>query len=127
MKPYILKAFLLTLVLTLGFGFAQTLYGSFVGVDSGHEGAGSLELTEENGVRILEFSEDFTATREPDPFVWLVKGDDTGNFVNPGRLQSAGGAQRYTVPDVDLDEYDRMIIWCRMFRLLFSTAEFQQG
>lgn len=128
MKTQILTAGLFTVLLTLSVAFAQTLSGSFVGVDSSHEGAGSFELTEENGERILEFSEDFVATRGPDLFVWLVKGDDTSNFVNLGRLQSASGAQRYTVPDdVNLDDHDRVIIWCRLFRFLFSTAEFEQG
>ena len=128
MKTQILNAFLFTVALTLGFSFAQTLSGSFVGVDEGHQGSGSFRLVEGGGKRILEFSEDFMATRGPDLFVWLVKGDDTSNFVNLGRLQSASGAQRYTVPDdVNLDDYDRVIIWCRLFRFLFSTAEFQQG
>ena len=122
-----LKAALLTALLTLSFGFAQTLTGSFVGADAGHRGEGSFQLVEEEGERILEFSEDFASTRGPDLFVWLTSGDDTEGFVSLGRLQSASGAQRYAVPEeVNLDDFDRVIVWCRAFRVLFSTAEFER-
>ena len=126
MKTYILRALLLTAILAASFSFAQTLSGSFVGVDESHQASGSFKLVETGGERSLEFSEDFAATRGPDLFIWLVKGDNTENFVNLGRLQSVNGAQSYLVPeDVKLDEFDRVIVWCRLFRFLFATAEFQ--
>lgn len=132
---YSSKALLCTVVLalifaaaTVSFSFAQTLSGTFVGADAGHEASGSFRLTEEGGERVLEFSEDFMATRGPDLFVWLVSGDDTSNVVSLGRLQSASGVQRYTVPeDVELADFDRVIVWCRLFRFLFATAEFRQN
>ena len=123
-----LKALLLTALLTLSFSFAQTLTGTFEGADAGHQGAGSFQLIEEDGQRIIEFSEDFSSTRGPDLFVWLTNGDDVEERVNLGRLQSAGGTQRYTLPEeVNLDDFDRVIIWCRAFRVLFSTAEFERA
>lgn len=128
MQTHIVKACFFTVILTLSASFAQTLSGTFVGRDASHQGSGSFTLIEENGERILTFSDDFRASRGPDLFVWLVKGDDTSTFVNLGRLQSVSGAQSYTVPeDVNLSDFDRVIIWCRLFRFLFSTAEFQQG
>ena len=124
----LLKALLITALLTLSASFAQTLTGNFVGADAIHQGSGSFQLVEEDGERFIELSEDFSSTRGPDLFVWIVNGDDTEDRVNLGRLQSARGAQRYALPaDVNLDDYDRVIIWCRTFRVLFSTAEFIQA
>ena len=126
----ILTSFLLSLF--VGFGLAQDaqaplVSGSFVGADAAHKGEGSFTVTEAEGERSLSLSEDFVTTRGPDLFVWLVSGDDTDDFVNLGRLQSATGAQSYAVPaEVDLAQYDRVVIWCRAFSVLFATADFDQ-
>ena len=126
MKTQLLKAFLLAVLLALSFGFAQTLSGSFVGADESHEASGSFQLVEEAGARSRVLRRLY-GDRGPDLFVWLVKGDDTSNFVNLARLQSTDGTQRYAVPeDVNLDDFDRVIVWCRVFSFLFATAEFQQ-
>lgn len=117
---------LITATLFFSFGLAQSISGTFVGADAAHQGAGSFQILEDNGERIIEFSQDFASTRGPDLFVWLTQGEDTSERVNLGRLQSATGEQRYTVPeDVNLEDFDRVIIWCRAFSILFSTAEFQ--
>lgn len=126
MTRQILIFALATALFAAGFGFAQSLTGSFEGADRFHRGSGSFTLIEEDGERFIEFSDDFSSTRGPDLFVWLTNGDDTEGFVNLGRLQSANGAQRYAVPDdVDLSQFDRVVIWCRAFRVLFSTAVFE--
>ena len=115
-----------SILFSLSFSFGQDLSGSFVGADNFHQGAGSFELIEEDGKRFLSFSEDFSVTRGPDLFIWLTKGDNTKEFVNLGRLQNRNGTQRYEVPaDVNLDDFDRVIVWCRAFRVLFATAEFE--
>ena len=125
-SAHILKAFIITATLFFGLGFAQSISGDFVGADASHKGEGSFQILEEDGERIIEFSDDFASTRGPDLFVWLTQGDDTQERVNLGRLQSANGAQRYIIPeDVNLEDFDRVIIWCRAFSVLFSTAEFQ--
>jgi len=128
MKTQILKILTASLLLALSFSFAQTLSGTFEGADASHQGSGSFQLVEEDGERFIELSEDFSSTRGPDLFVWIVNGDNVEERVNLGRLQSANGAQRYALPeDVNLDDFDRIIIWCRLFRVLFSTAEFEQA
>ena len=99
--------------------------GTFVGGDDAHEAAGSFEITMTEEGRMLSFSEDFSVRRGPDLFVWLVQGDDIENRVVVERLQSARGAQSYVIPaEVDLTEYDRVLGWCRTFRVLFATGEF---
>lgn len=123
-----LIAGLAVVLFSLSFSFTQNinLSGSFVGADSIHQSAGSFELIEEEGQRIIRFSEDFVVTRGPDLFVWVVKGDNTEERVNLGRLQNRAGTQEYVLPDdANLEDFDRIIIWCRAFRVLFATAEFQ--
>lgn len=110
----------------LGVGAAQPLTGTFEGADFFHRGSGSFELATEGGQRYLEFSEDFSSTRGPDLFVGLLDGESTDGHVDLGRLQRASGSQRYAVPDeIDLAAFDRVVIWCRAFRVLFSTALFE--
>lgn len=119
-----LSIFFLTLLFTAA---AQELplSGTFVGGDDAHPAAGSFRISEGEEGRVLSFSEDFSTRRGPDLFVWLVQGDDTENRAVIGRLQSARGAQTYAIPEeVDLSEYDRVLVWCRAFRVLFATGEF---
>lgn len=121
------KVLFALVVLSFSVSFAQEnmLSGSFVGADNFHQGAGGFELSEVEGQRILTLADDFSVTRGPDLFVWLVKGDNTKEFVNLGRLQNRAGTQQYEIPtDVNLDDFDRVIIWCRAFSVLFATAEF---
>lgn len=119
-----LSIFFLTLLFTAA---AQELplSGTFVGGDDAHPAAGSFQISEGEAGRVLSFSEDFSTRRGPDLFVWLVQGDDTENRAVVGRLRSARGAQTYTLPEeVDLSAYDRVLVWCRAFGVLFATGEF---
>ena len=116
--------FFLTLLGTVA---AQDLpiNGTFVGGDDAHEAAGSFEIAATEEGRVLNFSEDFSVRRGPDLFVWLVQGDDVENRATLERLQSARGAQSYVIPnEVDLSSYDRVLVWCRAFGVLFATGEF---
>ena len=99
--------------------------GTFVGGDEAHEAAGSFQIASSEEGRTLSFSEDFSTRRGPDLFVWLVRGDDIENREVVGRLQSARGAQTYAISEeVNLEDYDRVLVWCRTFRVLFATGEF---
>ena len=99
-----------------------SLTGTFVGGDANHEAAGSFEIATSEALHTLSLSEDFSVRRRPDLFMWLVRGDDVENRAVLGRLQSAGGAQTYEISDeVDLSQYDRVLVWCRTFRVLFAS------
>ena len=119
-----------TLLISLAFLFTAAaqelpLSGSFVGGDDAHPAAGSFQISADETGRTLSFSEDFSTRRGPDLFVWLVQGDDTENRYVVQRLQSARGAQTYAIPEeVELSEYDRVLVWCRAFGVLFATGEF---
>lgn len=99
--------------------------GSFVDADSFHKGSGdALVYRLEDGSNLLRL-ENFNVTNGPDLFVYLVK--DVNNveadFVNVGRLKGNQGNQNYELSsEINIDEYQGVVIWCKAFSVLFSTA-----
>lgn len=103
--------------------------GTFQNADSFHKGSGKALLYRlPDGEHIIRF-EDFEVTNGPDLHVWLVpngvaSSSDVGDdYVNLGRLKGNKGSQNYVIPsDVDMSKYKSVIIWCRAFSVLFSSA-----
>ncbi len=91
--------------------------------------AGSVQIVEENGKRYLELGDNFTTGRGPDVFVLLHRQStpssyDSSEFVNLGRIQRFNGSQRYEIPaDVNLSEYQSVVIWCRAFNVTFGHGQ----
>lgn len=99
--------------------------GKFVGVGDGiHDAKGdAMILKLENDSRYLRF-ENFKATNGPDLYVYLSTDDKASDFVNLGRLKANIGNQNYEIPsDVDLTKYNKVLIWCKAFSVLFGSAE----
>ena len=99
------------------------LSGSFVDADWIHktQGTATITLNDEGSVLSLQ---DFKTTNGPDLYVYLSTDKKASEFVNLGRLQSSNGDQSYEIPDdVDLSKYDKVLIWCKAFGVLFGTAE----
>lgn len=110
---------------------ASTNNSRFVSVE--HPTEGQVSLSEKNGVRYLEFSEDFQSDRGPDLKVILHKANSVelkvqeGDYITLGALKSFNGAQRYLVPeDVDLSQYQAVAIWCQQFNATFGYAPLVQ-
>ena len=104
--------------------FTVLLEGAFVGADAFHQVSGEARVIDRGGDRIVRFESDFSTVNGPDLFVWLANGEnfDEG-FLDLGALKGNVGSQNYVVPEgTDLSQYDRVIIWCRAFRVLFGTA-----
>lgn len=103
------------------------LTGSFRDEDRLHKGSGEAtiyDLGEDGHTLRLE---DFSVTNGPDLFVLLMKdpeGRDTDlGYVDLGGLKGNRGSQNYEIPsDVDLSEYNAVMIYCRAFHVVFSTA-----
>jgi hypothetical protein len=107
--------------------------GSFTFVDNLHSATGTATIIEQpDGTRLVRLEENFSVTFGPDLFVWLsghpqprssAETQDQG-YINLGGLQSRSGAQEYTIPaDVNLDNYESVVIWCRAFSQVMSSAE----
>ncbi len=97
--------------------------GSFVNADDFHKTSGTAKVVEQDGKKYLVL-ENFKTTNGPDLFVYLAKDKDATEFVNLGALKGNIGNQQYEIPDdINLNDYDNALIWCRAFKVLFGSAE----
>ena len=105
--------------------------GHFRDADSFHTGSGSATIWDlGNDERTLRF-EDFRVRNGPDLRVLLAthpdpmgRGDvqDDG-FVELGTLKGNVGNQNYDIPpEINIDDYGSVVIFCWPFRVVFSVA-----
>ena len=99
--------------------------GSFVGVGDGiHDAQGdvfTIPLEDQSTVLRLE---NFKSTNGPDLFVYLSTDENASEFVNLGELKASSGNQNYEIPNgTDLSKYNKVLIWCKSFGVLFGSAE----
>jgi len=106
--------------------------GSFITIDPVHGAEGSATVYElPEGNRVLRF-EDFQSTNGPQLHVFLSKGNPATTFagvgedaIDLGPLKGNIGNQNYDIPaDVNLDEYQSVVIYCVPFSVVFSSAAF---
>ena len=108
---------------------ADRATGRFVDADSFHKGAGIARLVSVGSGEELRF-EEFRVTNGPDLYVYLAvhprpraREDVDEGFLNLGRLKGNIGPQAYAVPQgTDLARYRSVVIYCRAFHVVFSTA-----
>ena len=99
--------------------------GVFVGVNDGiHNTEGqSRTIQLDDGREILRL-EDFKSTNGPDLYVYLSTDKEATDFVNLGRLKANVGNQNYEIPEgTNLGKYNKVLIWCKAFSVLFGSAE----
>jgi len=106
--------------------------GRFGMIDAVHKGEGTAALFKlPNGGRVLRL-EGFRVTNGPDLFVYLSGHPaprDSGQLHEGGafeiaRLKGNVGDQNYELPaDLDLSAVKSVVIYCRQFSVVFSTAE----
>lgn len=105
--------------------------GSFGEYDPVHAGSGTATIFELNdGSRILRF-EDFRVTNGPDLHVILTANEPTTirtrpdeGYIDLGELKGNVGNQNYEIPaDVDLSQFNYVVIYCQPFHVNFSFAE----
>ena len=97
--------------------------GGWVGV--GHSARGSVSFSVQGGVGRLDFSDDFSVSGVPGPFVYV----NTTNNANTGRplrvsaLKSNGGAQSYVFQLPGGASYTWVLIWCDPFNVAVAEAQ----
>ena len=99
--------------------------GVFVGVGDGiHDAQGkAYTIPLEGGKDVLRL-ENFKSTNGPDLYVYLSKDKGASEFINLGKLKANNGNQNYDIPnEVNLAEYNQVLIWCKAFGVLFGSAE----
>lgn len=104
--------------------------GNFIDIDVIHGAEGVATVYElEDGSRVLRF-EEFRSTNGPDLHVILSTHPDPrsrsqvgDDYIDLGELRGNVGNQNYTISaDVDLSEYNSVVIYCLPFHMVFSTA-----
>ena len=99
--------------------------GNFIGVGDGiHDAQGdAYTIPLEDGSNVLRL-ENFESTNGPDLYVYLSTDDRASEFINLGELKANKGNQNYEIPtNADLEKYDKVLIWCKAFGVLFGSAE----
>ncbi len=99
--------------------------GTFIGVGDGiHDAQGdAYTIPLEDGSTVLRL-ENFQSTNGPDLFVYLSTDENASEFINLGELKASKGNQNYVIPDdADLSKYNKVLIWCKSFSVLFGSAE----
>jgi hypothetical protein len=103
--------------------------GTVVGADNFHEGVGTAVILQQGDQRVLRF-EDFRVTNGPDLHVILSKSADPissgalgDEHIDLGSLKGNMGNQNYELPaDLDLSEYQSVVIYCQPFHVIFAAA-----
>ncbi len=106
--------------------------GQFAGADSFHRGEGTATIYRlADGSGLLRM-DDFKGTNGPDLRVMLTPHPDPKSsgdvlqdgYVELGRLKGNIGSQNYPIPDeVDVESMGAVVIYCKPFRVVFSTAQ----
>jgi hypothetical protein len=103
----------------------NTSESKFVGAGDGIHNAEGLAkiITLEEGSKVLRI-ENLKVTNGPDLYVYLATDTGSSDFVDLGRLKGNIGNQNYVIPDgTDLTKYNTVLIWCKLFSVLFGSAE----
>ena len=102
------------------------LLGEFAGTGDGvHDVSGDAKVLRVDDTSYLRF-ENFAAANGPDLHVYLATDDGATEFVDLGLLKANNGNQNYEIPEgTDLEKYNKVLVWCQMFSVLFGSAELQ--
>lgn len=107
---------------------SKSLHGSFTGVGN-HKVSGGFEVVREQGEQVLRFTQDFSLSRAPDPYVVLSRTagiDQQSLYV--GRVKSFSGASRFAIPaGTDLASFSHVVIWCKKFKVGLADAPLESG
>lgn len=88
-----------------------------------HEVAGKALLVQVGDKKIIRF-EDFDSTNGPDLRIYLSAGLNNKDYVDLGAIKATKGNINYVLPaGTDTAKYNKVLVWCRAFSVLFSYAE----
>jgi len=99
----------------------ELFYAEFIPED--HDVTGAASVIEYGDERILRF-EDFETVNGPNLHIYLATDTSAADYVDLGEIRATKGNVNYEIdPEVDLETYDTVLVWCVPFKVLFSYAE----
>ena len=97
------------------------LQGNFIAQD--HEVKGKAILISGLTKKTLRF-ENFETTNGPNLHIYLSTDLEANDFVDLGKIKATKGNVNYEVDSsIDLKRYNKVLVWCVPFKVLFSYAE----
>jgi Electron transfer DM13 len=98
--------------------------GTFTG-NMNYTVTGTVKLYDYQGKKYIYF-ENFSGSNGPDLKVYVATSNTATLFVNLGALKSVSGTQVYAVTSPpDFNQYNKVLIWCQQFGILFGSAALQ--
>lgn len=98
-----------------------TLQGAFMA--QAHNVAGEALVIENETGRVLRF-ENFETINGPSLHIYLSKDLEAKEYIDLGDIKATKGNVSYSIPEgVNLAEYNKVLVWCEPFSVLFSSAE----
>ena len=96
-------------------------------VDPLHNGTGQVLTIQTGDQRVLRF-ENVAMTNAPDVHIYLSRetggrwSETTSLYLGP--LKATNGSFNYEIPaSADVNEYQSVVVWCRMFSVLVTWAD----
>jgi len=90
-----------------------------------HDVEGKALLIDDNGKKIVRF-EDFDTVNGPELHVYLSTDLDAKDYIDLGEIKATRGNVNYDVPmGIDVNKYNKVLVWCEPFSVLFSYAELE--
>ncbi len=98
--------------------------GSFTG-NMNYTATGAVKLYNYEGKKYIYF-ENFSGSNGPDLKVYIATSNAATQFVNLGPLKGTSGSQVYAIiAPPDFTQYNKILIWCQMFGVLFGSSTLQ--
>ena len=88
-----------------------------------HEVKGTALLISDDNKKVLRF-EDFETINGPDLHIYLSSDLESEDFIDLGSIKATKGNVNYEIPEgIDTEKYNKVLVWCVPFKVLFSNAE----
>lgn len=90
-----------------------------------HEVAGKALLIEDDEKTIVRF-EDFETINGPDLHIYLSSELGDSDYIDLGKIKATKGNVNYEISsNIDTQKYNKVLIWCVPFGVLFSYAQLE--
>lgn len=98
--------------------------GTFTG-NMSYTVTGTVKLYEYQNKKYIYF-QNFSSNNGPDLKVYVATNNAAAQFVSLGVLKGTSGTQAYEVTNPpDFAVYNKVLIWCQQFSVLFGTSTLQ--
>jgi hypothetical protein len=98
--------------------------GTFAG-NMSYVANGTVKLYDYTGKKYIYF-ENFSSSNGPDLKVYISTNLAASQFVSLGSLKGVTGNQAYLIATpLDFTQYNKILIWCQQFTVLFGSAALQ--